>query len=171
MAACPLALFAQPAETDPRVLQTLLSEVQQLRVAIERSTLLGVRTQLAISQLQLQESKTERLSRELQALRESASHFESRKAQITQAIQEFEAKRSMPGSSSPQAQNEVESNLKHFKVELDELVVNQQRSSAREGELTSQLQAAQRDVQDSRNRIAEMERTLDTAIQQMLKPR
>src|SRR5690349_11206536 len=57
LAACPLVLVAQPAETDQRVLQTLLSEVRQLRAAIERSTLLGVRTQLAISQLQLQESK------------------------------------------------------------------------------------------------------------------
>ena len=86
LAACPITLFAQPAETDQRVLQTLLTEVQQLRVAIERSTLLGARTQLAISQLQLQESKTERLSREFQALRDGASQFEIRKGQITQTI-------------------------------------------------------------------------------------
>jgi hypothetical protein len=35
--------------------------------------------------------------------------------------------------------------------------------------LTVQFQAAQREVQDSRNRVAEMEKTLDAAIQQMLK--
>src|SRR2546429_688179 len=122
LAACPIALCAQPAETDQRVLQTLLSEVQQLRAAIERSTLLGVRTQLAISQLQLQESKTERLSREFQALRDGASQFEIRKGQITQTIKEFEAKQSLPGLSSPQAQSEIESNLKHFKFELEEIV-------------------------------------------------
>jgi hypothetical protein len=57
LAACPAALLAQTPDADQRVLQTLLSEVQQLRIAIERQTLLGTRTQIAISQLQLQESR------------------------------------------------------------------------------------------------------------------
>jgi hypothetical protein len=167
----PVALFAQAAETDQRILQTLLSEVQQLRAAIERSTLLGVRTQLAISQLQLQESKTERLARELQVLRDGNSAFANRKSQVTLTIRELEAKRSQPAFSNPQGQTEVESNLRHFKRELEELAANEQQKMAREGELASQLQTAQREVQDSRSRIGEMERTLDAAIQQMLKPR
>src|SRR5678815_2776293 len=58
LAVYPAAAFAQPAAADSNVLQALLSEVQQLRMAIERSTLLGTRTQLAISQLQLQESRS-----------------------------------------------------------------------------------------------------------------
>src|SRR5258705_7350643 len=90
LAACPIAVFAQAAETDSRVLQTLLSEVQQLRVAIERSTLLGARTQLAISQLQLQESRSERLSRELTALRDSTSQLEGQKSRLSQGVKEFE---------------------------------------------------------------------------------
>ena len=171
LAACPIALFAQQAETDQRVLQALLSEVQQLRVAIERSTLLGARTQLAISQLQLQEGKTERLSRELQSLRDGNSQLTSHKERLSQGIKEFEARRTLPAFSTPQAQTEVENTIKQFKFELEELVANEQRKAAREGELASQLQAAQREVQDSRNRIAEMERTLDAAIQQMSKPR
>ena len=43
LAACPVALLAQTPDADQRVLQTLLSEVQQLRIAIERQTLLVCR--------------------------------------------------------------------------------------------------------------------------------
>ena len=39
-------------------------------------------------------------------------------------------------------------------------------AAAREGEIAAQLQAAQSQIADSRNRIAEMERALDAAIQQ-----
>jgi hypothetical protein len=56
----PLALCAQSADTDSRVTQALISEIQQLRLAIERSTLLNARTQLAISQFQLQEQSVAR---------------------------------------------------------------------------------------------------------------
>ena len=46
---------------------------------------------------------------------------------------------------------------------------HEERRAAKEAELTAQYYAAQREVQDSRNRIAEMEKALDAAIQQMLK--
>ena len=91
LAASPL--WAQPAENDPRILQTLLSEVQQLRLAVERSTLLGTRTQLAISQLQLQEAKAERLSRELTSLCDETSRLVSQKARRKPAMKEAEAAR------------------------------------------------------------------------------
>ena len=67
--AVPLALAAQSAESDQRITQTLISEIQQLRLAIERSTLLNARTQLAISQLQMQEATVARLTRQLDEAR------------------------------------------------------------------------------------------------------
>ena len=51
------AAWGQAADSDSHLLQALLTEVQQLRVAIERSTLLGTRTQLVISKLQMQETR------------------------------------------------------------------------------------------------------------------
>lgn len=60
---------------------------------------------------------------------------------------------------------------KHNKVRLDEMIAQEPVRAAREGELASQLQAAERALADSRQWIAEMQRSLDAAIQQMLKPR
>src|SRR5689334_6054046 len=94
--ACPLAVMAQTNGESP-VLQSLLTEVQQLRMAIERSTLLGARTQLAISNLQLQEARTTRLSAEHGAAREMAAANAQRKAQIAANIREMETATPPPG--------------------------------------------------------------------------
>ena len=161
---CPLAALAQPVESDSRTVQTLLSEVQQLRMAIERSTLLGARTQLAISQLQLQEARATRLTQEHNGAREMLAATSARKTQTSAAIRDLEASNLAPGSNG-------DKELRHLKAELEQVIATETRFAAREGELASQLQAAQREVQESRTWIAEMQRQLDSAIQQMLKPR
>ena len=168
LAACPAALLAQTPDTDQRVLQTLLSEVQQLRMAIERQTLLGTRTQIAISQLQLQESRVAAATKELSTVREEAAHAKEQKTNWTEGLKDLEQKRSV-GGSTPQAQEAMEGQIKDLKMMLEMSAGHDERIAAKEGELTAQFQAAQREVQDSRNRIAEMEKTLDAAIQQMLK--
>src|SRR5690242_5528360 len=65
LALCPAPLLAQKTESDQQTLQALLSEVRELRLAIERSTLLGTRAQIALSRLQTQEEKAARLSQQL----------------------------------------------------------------------------------------------------------
>jgi hypothetical protein len=159
----PLSIFAQPAEADSRTLQTLLAEVQQLRLAIERSTLLGARTQLAISQLQLQEARAARIGQEHSAARDVLAATSARKTQVAAAIRDMESS-AKPGLN-------LEGEIKGMNHELVRVTAEESRFAARESELASQLQAAQRDVQDSRNWIAEMQRSLDNAIQQMLRPR
>jgi hypothetical protein len=168
LAACPAAIFAQTPETDQRVLQTLLTEVQQLRMAIERQTLLGTRTQIAISQLQLQESRAAAAAKELSTVREEAAHAKEQKTNWTAGLKDLEQKRNL-GAPTPQVQEATEGQIKDLKMMLEMSAGRAERISVREGELTAQFQAAQRDLQDSRNRIAEMEKALDAAIQQMLK--
>lgn len=65
----PALLIAQPPGSDQRLTQTLITEIQQLRLAIERSTLLGARTQLAIGLLQLQDAALVRLSQQYSEVR------------------------------------------------------------------------------------------------------
>jgi len=165
----PVAAFAQTAESDQRTLQALLSEVQQLRAAIERSTLLGVRTQLAISQLQLQETKVEKLSRDLTSVRELGIRNSLERTNFTEAIKHTENRRSL--ATDPKTRDQLDQELNHIKLRLEQIAQEEPTRAAREGDLASQLQAAERALADSRNSIAEMQRSLDAAIQQMLKPR
>lgn len=158
----PLTLAAQNADSDPRVTQVLISEIQQLRAAIERSTLLSARTQLATSQLQVQEAAVVRLTAQLNETRALAPGTTHRAAQIAEWIKQAEQDRSNPPAA-------VETKLRELKIELDKAAAVEAQRAARESELATQLQQTQSQLADSRARIAEMERTLDAAIQQMLK--
>jgi hypothetical protein len=165
LAVLPVVLFAQNAESDSKIQTALISEIQQLRMAIERSTLLGARTQLAVSQLQLQETSVARLTSQLNDIRMSAPSIARRKAEAEAQIKR--AEELTPGMPEYSQVKEV---LPHLKLELEEAAANEQQRAARESELANQLQTAQNQIADARNRIAEMERSLDAAIQQMLKP-
>jgi hypothetical protein len=170
LAACPAALLAQTPDTDQRVLQALLSEVQQLRMAIERQTLLGTRTQIAINQLQLQDSHAAAVAKELSTVREEAAHAKEQRTNWTEGLKDLEQKRPL-GGRTQQAQEAMEGQIKDLKMMLEMSAGHEERIAAKESELTLQFHAAQREVQDSRNRIADMEKALDAAIQQMLKGR
>src|ERR1044071_4389087 len=89
----PLALSAQPAESDQRVTQTLITEMHELRLAIERSTLLNARTQLAISQLQMQEQSVVRLSTQLNDLKQQAAALGGAVARRAEELKDTEAAR------------------------------------------------------------------------------
>jgi chromosome segregation ATPase len=163
------AAWGQTADPDPRVLQSLLTEVQQLRLAIERSTLLGARTQLAVSKLQMQETRAAQLSRDLANLRDAAGDLAIEKVRNAERLKAAEESRNSPQFSTPEMRNELESQIKQLKLNIEEFGGKESRRAAREGELAVQAQAAQAEVADSRSRIAEMERALDAAIQQLLK--
>jgi hypothetical protein len=98
--------LAQTPDTDQRVLQTLLSEVQQLRIAIERQTLLGTRTQIAINQLQLQESRAAAAAKELSTVRDEAAHAKEQKTNWTERLKDLEQKRSLVGATTTSARGD-----------------------------------------------------------------
>jgi len=50
-----------------------LAEIRQLRLAIERSTLLGMRMQISLQRIQMQEMRTTRISQELERARKDAA--------------------------------------------------------------------------------------------------
>jgi len=164
----PLALGAQTADTG-KVTEALISEIQQLRLAIERSTLLNARTQLAISQFQLQETSVARLTSQLNDVRTQAPGLNGQRTRLTNMIEHFEQQRTMPEYASGPKKEELEAQIRQFKGEMEQANAMEISRSAREGELAAALQAAQAQIAASRARIDEMERALDAAIQQLLK--
>jgi hypothetical protein len=163
----PFALAAQSPESDQRVTQTLISEIHELRLAIERSTLLNARTQLAISQLQMQETAVARLSTQLNDTR--AASQARRLAMIAEHITEREGKRNSPEFAAPPRREQLEGEIRNMKDELTMVQAMEGQRAAREGDLAAELLRVQNQIGASRARIDEMERALDGAIQQLLK--
>jgi DNA repair exonuclease SbcCD ATPase subunit len=164
----PFALAAQSGDSG-KVTEALISEIQQLRLAIERSTLLNARTQLAISQFQLQETTIARLTTQLNEVRTQAPGLSGHRTRLTGAIEQSEQQRTAPEYASGPKREQLEGQIREFKSELEQANAMEVSRSAREGELASALQAAQSQIAASRARIDEMERALDAAIQQLLK--
>jgi hypothetical protein len=163
----PFVLFAQSAESDPRVVQTLISEIRELRQAIERSTLLNARTQLAISQLQMQETAVGRLSSQLNDVRSQGMATSGAAKRFSDMVADLEQRRTTV--TDPKARAQVEEDLKHMKFQMEQTTAMETARVTREGELAMQLQQAQSQIAASRGRIEEMERALDAAILQLTK--
>ncbi len=163
----PFALAAQSTPSDQQVTQALISEIQQLRIAIERSTLLSARTQLAISQFQLQETAVARLTSQLNDVRSQGAASTGAAKRFAEAVSDLEQRKTI--ATDQKTRLEIEEGLKHMKFQMEQTTAMETARAAREGELAMQLQQAQSQIAASRSRIDEMERALDAAIQQMLK--
>ena len=158
-------LFAQSAEGDRQMLQTLISEVQQLRLAIERSTLLGTRTQITMQRIQTQEVRTWRLVQELERVRKEISEIQSRQAHMTQRSKESEEQASQ--MTDPNQRREMTNEAKRLKHDMERMAALEQQRRVREAELISQVQSEQGRLTELQDRVGDMERALDTAIRQV----
>ena len=161
--------FAQKGDGDSPVLQKLLLEVQQLRLAIERSTLLGARTQLALTRLQIEEGAATRVSQQLNDVRQQGLDLSHKREQESARKKQLEEK--MSSEANPEFRRDLEAAIKNIALELEELAAGEQDRSTRESELANQLQAAQNQLVQTRAQIGEMERSLDAAILQLIQPR
>ena len=169
--ALPFALAAQSAEPDQRITQTLISEIQQLRLAIERSTLLNARTQLAISQLQMQEATVARLSQQLNAgarTRLPASPANARGWQRRFRNLEAAARPQIPNGPSKRSEIELQDQGEEARARTGERSrVEPLHARRRDSPRNSRPRRTRSPIRGAR--IAEMERALDAAIQQFLK--
>ena len=138
-----------------------------MSLAIERSTLLNARTQLAISQLQLQETSIARLTSQLNDVRSQGAATAGMVKRFAEGVSDLEQRRT--AATDPKMRVEIEEQLKHLKFQMEQSTAMETARAAREGELAVQLQQTQSQIAASRGRIEEMERALDAAIQQLLK--
>jgi hypothetical protein len=164
----PLALGAQSTEGDPRVLQALVAEMQQLRMAIERSTLLNTRTQVALTQLQIQDTALARLTQQYNDVRNKNAELNVRRSRSAEELKDLEQKQTAP-DLPPELHHQLEMQIKDLKLEVETSAASYQQRSSLESDLALQVQQAQAQIADSHNRIADMEHMLDAAIQQLLK--
>ena len=99
-----------PGEEDP-VLRQLLAEVRQLRLALQRMTLLSTRFQVAIERMRIQQSHVDGLDRELAGLRENISAKQSELDGLVERRKSAEAE--LERTADPE-RGEMEANLRHL---------------------------------------------------------
>jgi len=147
---------AQAPASDGQTLQHLLSEVHQLRIALERSTQIGPRVQIDIERLKLQQELVARVARQLDEVRRDLDHHRSEQPKIQQRLQELE--NAVP--SDPQ-QQDMKVLSTHLKLDAEQTERSLQQLQTREGELVSQLQSERARLTELNDRLDQIERALN----------
>jgi len=153
--------FAARAETpasDSQTLQHLLTEVHQLRMALERSNQIAPRIQIAIERLKLQQEQVARVSKQLDDLRRELDHGRAEQPKIQQHLESLSS--AATSATDPQQRKDFEAQLSIFKMEAEQAEKSLQQMQLRESELSSQLQSEQAKLTELSDRLDQMERSL-----------
>lgn len=150
---------APAAPTPTPTIDTLLKEVHQLRLVMERSAQIAPRIQIVVERLKLQQEKAGRTGQQLEELHRDLDRMRSEQAKIQQRVQAMEGQAGQ--AVDPGQRRDLEEVVKMSKLEVEQIEKSVQQMQAREGELTGQLQAEQNRLTELNDRLDQIERALN----------
>lgn len=157
-AALSLPLFAQSDRTD--TLSTLLSEVRQLRIAMERSASIAPQVQLLGARLTVQNERLSRATSDHQSVQDEIDRLAASVARMSANVQETESAAS--AATDPAIQRQLAMDLRSLKPELESQTAMETRLRAREVDLANAVASEQARWLELNARLDELERALAT---------
>ena len=155
----PMAAVAQNGSTpDNATLQSLLAEVRQLRMAVERAASVLPQTQVLLQRTQLQQQHVETLSRQLEQLRDQITKSSAEDAHFAAEVRDAETRASQEQDATRRRYEEER--LKSAKAQMEQEAIRDQRQRARESQLAGQLQNEQIKLSELQERLDALERVL-----------
>lgn len=158
----PLLGWAQqnpsPATSDTSVLQALLAEVHELRLAMERSNALGPRMQLAVLRFQMQQTRVDRLERELRDIRNQLASESATKERATATLAQFEDQARQTQDLEIRRQSEAA--VAATRQDLEQQAAREQQIRAQEAEISDQLKTEQDKLDQLSGRLDQLEKSL-----------
>src|SRR6266446_6890909 len=124
-----------------QTLKQLLTEVRELRLAVQRATASNTRFQMLIERVRIQQAHVDALSRQLESLHSQVAEFKATKPQIEQQIKDAEDL--LDRTPDPSAHADLESRIKGGKANLVRLAQEDERLRNGETALDTELQGAQ----------------------------
>lgn len=152
------AAQAQPQPQDSQVIQALLSEVHQLRIALERSSVIGPRIQLAVERVKLQQDAVRHIADQLEGVKHELEGVQSDEARISEMIRNAET--TMSQTTDPVERKQLGEMLKEGKPHLEQQQRTEQSLRSREAELSGRLQTEQASLDGLNDRLNQIERAL-----------
>src|SRR5713226_9255371 len=124
-----------------QTLRQLLTEVHELRLAVQRATVTNTRFQMLIERVRVQQAQVDSLSRQLENVHSQIAEMKAVKPQMEQQIKDAEDQ--LDRTPDPSAHADIESRIKFLKGNLARLSQEDERLRSRETALDTDLQAAQ----------------------------
>lgn len=133
---------ADSAEGDrDQTLKQLLTEVRELRLAVQRATVSNTQFQMLIERIRAQQAHVDALSRQSENIHSQVVDMKAAKPQMEQQIKDAEDL--LDRTPDPSAHADLESRIKAGKANLVRLAQEDERVRNREASLDTELQAAQ----------------------------
>jgi chromosome segregation ATPase len=155
---CLAARAQTPPPSDPSPIQALLSEVHQLRLAIERSNTLGPRIQLVVERVKMQQQVVSRLSDQLEGVRRDLEKVQSDQTVAAEHNKMVESEVSQ--ATDPVRRNNLDRELNAFKLEMEQMQKSMEALRGREADLSGRLRSEQATLDGLNDRLNQIERTL-----------
>src|SRR5713226_4516100 len=144
-----------------QTLKQLLTEVRELRLAVQRATVSNTRFQMLIERVRVQQAHVDVLSRQLENVHSQVAEMKAAKPQMEQQIKDAEDL--LDRTPDPNAHADLESRIKGGKASLSRLAQEDERLRNRETALDTELQAAQA-------KLNELNGQLDTLMSELKGP-
>jgi hypothetical protein len=143
---------AQTGAKPDQVVQELLGEVHQLRVAMQQMSVNAFRGQIMVERLRLQQESVSRLSKELQEVRNGISELKSLEPVAKERLVDAEDQFERGVISEPR--------VKELRASLVDMKRRQQTLDEREVQLSIELTQERNSLADLNRRLDELEREM-----------
>ena len=151
-----------PADDQQNLIEALIQEVRQLRLTLERNTVTVYRAQIAVERLRVQQEVVNRLSRDLDQVRQQAGSLRGDIGRITEMVEEM-AKKEDAGLID-------KSHLRDMKAQAEAMKHQEESLRERETSLTNQLHTENGKLTGLNQRLDMLEQVLES-IQNLEPPK
>jgi predicted nucleic acid-binding Zn-ribbon protein len=163
----PVATVYGQAQSDP-TLQALLTEVRQLRQALERSAVVAPKIQVTLQRVQLQQDQVARVSRQLEDLRNQTARSTAEETALSTELKATETR--LAAESDAPRRQQLEDEMRRLKSVLEQVgerrKMQEAGQTARESELEGRLRSEQSKLDELNDRLNALERALDGPAKQ-----
>lgn len=149
-------------------MQALLTEVRQLRLALEKSVAIGPRIQMTLQRMQLQQEVVSRASRQLDEIRTRLSISGMEAEHLATELKVSEAR--LNQEQDPVRRKSLEEEIRLLKTRVEQVTARNHQSQselrANEIDLSSRLRSEQAKLDQFAERLDSLERSLEMAPKQ-----
>jgi chromosome segregation ATPase len=159
--AAALAQTAPPNGTpDTRALQALVTEIHQLRLDLQSTTVAAQRVQIALFRLQVQNAAVARATSRLDDVRSNLAAQMSTQRRFSSQLQQVEEKQR--STQDLKERKGAEELVPQIKAELERVTADVQRYQASEAEAETQLRVEQAKLGELQNLIDRLDKLLES---------
>lgn len=150
---------AEAAPDNQQVLQSLLTEVRQLRLTLQRTNLSMFRAQIMIERLRMQQQRVDELTQQLEENQNELTGSGLTRSQLADRSQDLESQIKAEQDAIRRAQ--LEAQLKELKYVVAQQTEQEVQLRARQTQLTAQLQTERSKLDEIDSRLDALERELE----------